>query len=100
MAAIREAHAAGRSVTVRIGGRVIQYEPGLPASGMTMFGDEGFLIGREAFSTAGELERTVLHELYRLRTSASSSGVSAALAAEETRAAAAFAERAARALGQ
>jgi RHS repeat-associated protein len=97
--AIRRAHAAGESVTVDIGGRIIQYEPGLPASGMTMFGENGFLIGREAFSSSAELGQTVLHELHRLTTSASSQGVSAALAAQETQAAASFAARALSALG-
>jgi hypothetical protein len=67
--AIAEAHATGESTVVEIGGRIIQYEPGLPASGMTMFGENGFLVGNEAFATEGELERTVLHELYRLATS-------------------------------
>jgi hypothetical protein len=70
MAQIVEAHSAGESVIVEIAGRTIQYEPGLPASGMTMFGEDGFIIGNEAFSTEGELARTVLHELQRLGTSA------------------------------
>lgn len=96
---IRAAHAAGRSATVKIGGRVIQYEPGLPASGMTMFGESGFIVGPEAFASSGELGRTVLHELYRLTTSQSASGVSSAMATAETSAAAAFAERAFSLLG-
>lgn len=93
-AQLRAAHAAGESVTVRIGGRLIQYEPGLPASGMTMFGENGFLIGREAFSSEAELGKTILHELYRLGTSASAGGVSGNLASSETAAAFSFAERA------
>lgn len=99
MQAIRQAHLAKQPLTRRINSRLIQYEPGLPASGMTMFGEDGFLIGREAFARPGEIERTVFHELHRLITSASSKGVSAELAAEETRAAAAFAERAANHFG-
>lgn len=95
MAKVKAAHAAGESVTINVGGRVIQYEPGLPASGMTMFGENGFLIGREAFASDAELNKTVLHELHRLNTSASSGGVSGDLAAEETQAAFDFAERAA-----
>jgi hypothetical protein len=80
---------------LEIGGRIIQYEPGLPASGMTMFGENGFLIGNEAFASEGELARTVLHELYRLATSAvPEAGVTGATAAAETQAAASFAERA------
>jgi hypothetical protein len=94
-AAITEAHAAGESTVVEIGGRLIQYEPGLPASGMTMFGENGFLIGNEAFATEGELAKTVLHELFRLGTSTvPEAGVTGATAASETQATAAFAERA------
>ena len=96
MAQIRAAHAAGEPLSMNIGGRLVQYEPGLPASGMTMFGENGFLIGREAFASQAELQNTVLHELYRLNTSASASGVSAALAAQETKAAFDFAARAAK----
>ena len=94
-ASIAEAHAAGESTIVNIGGRIIQYEPGLNASGMTMFGENGFLIGNEAFASEGELAKTVLHELFRLGTSTvPESGVTAATAASETQAAAGFAERA------
>jgi hypothetical protein len=93
-AKIKEAHEAGKSVTININGRIIQYEPNLPSSGMTMFGENGFLIGREAFTAEGELQKTVLHELHRLATSNSAGGVSAELAAQETKAAADFAEKA------
>ena len=94
MANIKSAHVAGQSATVKIGEKVIQYEPGLPASGMTMFGENGFLIGKEAFSSGDELGKTVLHELHRLNTSASANGVSGALATKETQAAFDFAQRA------
>lgn len=94
MATIRQAYENGESVTVVINGRTIQYEPDLPASGMTMFGEDGFLIGREAFANPGELDRTVLHELHRLTTSQSASGVSGSLATNETQAAIDFAIRA------
>ena len=94
LAKIQAAHAAGQPVTVNVGGRLIQYEPGLPASGMTMFGENGFLIGREAFTSPAELQQTILHELHRLTTSNSANGVSGALAALETKAAADFAAKA------
>jgi hypothetical protein len=95
LAQIAEAHAAGEELLLNIGGRIIQYEPGLPASGMTMFGENGFLIGNEAFASEGELARTVLHELYRLATSvAPEAGVNAEVAAQETQAAFGFAQRA------
>jgi hypothetical protein len=93
-AKIRAAHNAGQSITVIINGRIIQYEPGLNASGMTMFGENGFLIGNEAFSTSSELGKTVLHELHRLNTSSIANGASAELVAQETQAAFDFANKA------
>jgi hypothetical protein len=99
LAQIRAAHTAGEPLSVNISGRLIQYEPGLPASGMTMFGENGFLIGREAFTSQAELQKTVLHELYRLNTSNSTTGVSGTLASQETKAAFDFAARAAEHLG-
>jgi LysM repeat protein len=95
MAKLREAFAAGKDVIVKIGGRTIQYEPGLNASGMTMFGENGFLLGKQAFTSEAELIKTLLHETYRLNTSISqTAGVSAATAAMETQAAFNFAEKA------
>ena len=99
MGQIRAAHVAGEPLSVNVGSRLVQYEPDLPASGMTMFGENGFLIGREAFVSEAELQKTVLHELYRLNTSTSATGVSGALAAQETKAAFDFATRAAKHLG-
>ena len=94
LAEIQNAYSASQPVTVNVGGRIIQYEPNLPASGMTMFGENGFLIGKEAFSSSEEFQQTILHELYRLNTSASASGVSGSLATQETNAAASFAAKA------
>jgi hypothetical protein len=95
MATLRSAAQAGASAEVQIAGHTIVYEHGLSASGMTLFGEKGFVLGRHAFSSAGELAKTVLHELYRLNTSSAlTSGVGGATAAAETGAAAAFAERA------
>jgi hypothetical protein len=96
IAKIREARSAGRSVTVQINGRLVQYEPGLPSSGMTMFGENGFLIGREAFSSEAEFTKTLLHELFRLAHSdtARSGAVHGAQATAETKTAFEFAERA------
>ena len=99
LAQIRTAHIAGEPLSVNVEGRLIQYEPGLPASGMTMFGENGFLIGREAFTSQAELQKTLLHELYRLNTSTSAAGASGALAAQETKAAFDFAARAAKHVG-
>jgi hypothetical protein len=91
MSELAAAHGAGESLTVNVSGRVIQYEPNLPASAMTMFDDNGFLMGPEAFSSDSENSQTILHELYRLNFSEASGGVSGELATYETEAAAAFA---------
>jgi hypothetical protein len=49
-ATIRAAAQSGAAAEVQIAGRVVAYEPGLRASGMTLFGENGFVLGREAFS--------------------------------------------------
>jgi LysM repeat protein len=100
LAQIRAAHAAGKEVVVKIGGRLIQYEPAMNASGMTMFGENGFLIGRQAFTSEAEFVKTLLHETHRLVTSAigRGAGASGAAVAAETEAAFTFAERAYRAV--
>lgn len=64
MEQIRRASGEGVSLMVYIGGRFIQYEPSLPASGMTWFGEGGFVLGPDAFVSEAELIRTCLHELY------------------------------------
>lgn len=65
---------------------------------MTVVGESGFLIRPEAFKSKAELQKTVLHELYRLNTSNSAIGVSGTLASQETKAAFDFAEKASNAL--
>lgn len=66
LGALRSAHGSGVSAEVNIGGSVIRYEPSYSGSGMTMFGDDGFILGRHAFSSQEELAKTLLHENYRL----------------------------------
>ena len=59
---------------------------------MTMFGDNGFLVGPQAFSSESELNQTLLQENYRLEFSnALSEGVSGESASAETQAAFNFA---------
>ena len=89
MAQIRRAYNERVSLMTRSGGRLIQYEPGLPASAMTLFGENGFVLGPEALASEGELIQTCLHELYRLATSQLGSGGAASshLAESETQAA-------------
>ncbi|GHG31377.1 MULTISPECIES: RHS repeat domain-containing protein [Amycolatopsis] len=90
---IRAAHAAGQAKEVIVGGTTIVYEPSLSASGMTLFGEHGFVIGRGAFASDAELAKTIAHESYRLATSQSAGGVGAGLAKAETDAAFKFAEQ-------
>ena len=59
-----------------------------------MFGENGFLIGKGAFKSQAELQKTILHELHRLNTLSSASGVSSLLIAQEMKAAFDFAEKA------
>jgi hypothetical protein len=95
LAQLRLAQQAGKGLLVRIGGRLIQYEPGAPCSGMTLFGENGFLLGREAFASESELAKTLLHELHRLTTSAvRTNGATMATVRSETEAASTFADRA------
>jgi hypothetical protein len=89
---LKEAHNTGKPLTLRISGRIVQYEP-INISGMTLFEEGGFLIGKEAFITVEETKKTLLHELYRLHSSTSSVGISGELASRETGAAWAFAEK-------
>jgi uncharacterized protein RhaS with RHS repeats len=96
MATLRSAAQAGESATVTIGGRLVQYEHGLAHSGMTLHGSNGFVLGRQAFSSGEELTKTVLHELFRLTTSSTRGGgaASGTIATAETAAAAGFADSA------
>ena len=93
LSALQTAFEAG-GAELRIGGRIILVDPGVPASGMTLFGENGFILGREAFASMTELRKTLLHEMYRLYSSQAAAGVSAGVAKTETSAAASFAERA------
>lgn len=94
---LRAAHAAGKMAAVRIAGRTIQYETHYPFAGMTLFGENGFLLGPQAFRSEAELVKTLLHETYRLSTSTvRSTGTDGLTAARETAAAFEFATRAMR----
>jgi hypothetical protein len=72
----------------------VVYEPGLPSSGFTLFGEHGFAMGSEAFSSESETAKTILHETYRLSTSNVAGGASADLASSETQSAFDFANKA------
>lgn len=92
MAELRAAAEAGVSASANIGGRTVTFDPGA-FSGLTNFAGKSFHLGSEAFASKAELTKTVLHELFRLSNGAGT-GASGASAAAETRAAAAFADRA------
>ena len=93
LARLRSVFEAGGG-ELRLGGRTIVVEPSAPVSGMTLFGENGFVLGREAFASDAELTQTLLHETHRLTTSQAAAGVSGALATQETKDAASFAQRA------
>jgi LysM repeat protein len=98
MMQIRQAQGLGQEITLKIGGRLVQYEPAMPFSGITNFEGNGFTMGREAFSSESELTKTVLHELYRLTTSVARGSAGGGLNNAETAAAFQFADRAAQAI--
>jgi len=93
MSKIEAAYKSGVPTYVSVGGRKILIEPTAPFSGFTNFEGKTFAIGKDAFSSPEELRKTVLHELYRLKTSNVASGLSGAMSTSETNAAFNFAEK-------
>jgi len=94
--AFKEAITSGKPSEIVIDGRKIIIEPDAPMSGMTLFDEGAFVIGKEALGTPDELGKTVLHELHRLNTSVrnTGAGVGQATLTSETGSAASFAETA------
>jgi RHS repeat-associated protein len=90
---LQEAFDAG-GAELSVDGRTILVDPGVPSSGFSLFGEDGFVVGNEAFSSEAELTKTLLHETYRLAMTQSAGGLSQGLATSETQDAADFAERA------
>ena len=99
-AQIKTAQAVKQTLKVTINGRTIQYQAGLPFSGMTWTEQNGFIISDEAFASQEELAKTLAHELHRLTTSTALSrgAIDAQAAARETQNAYQFAEKAAQKL--
>lgn len=85
----------GIAHTETISGRTIQVEPNLPFSGMTLFKENGFVLGKEAFASKQELIKTLLQEIYRLETSTikKTGNASQEIVTAETKAASEFAEK-------
>jgi hypothetical protein len=92
LATLRKAASEGSPAEVRIGDTLIQHQPGLPASGMTLFGEKGFPLGPKAFGSEPELASTIA-QAFRLGTSQSARGVSGPMALSETRSAFTFAQK-------
>jgi hypothetical protein len=85
----------GKATSIKINTITIVSEPEAPISGMTLFNENGFVLGKEAFTSDTELIKTLLHEIYRLKKSSSrKTGLSKALSTKETKDAYEFAERA------
>jgi RHS repeat-associated protein len=84
---------SGEAKELTIAGQRIIVQPDAPMSGMTLQGEKAFVLGKEAFSSSGELAKTILHEMYRL-TFQGGTQASGASAAEATEAAATFADKA------
>ncbi|MEQ1514311.1 MAG: RHS repeat-associated core domain-containing protein [Lysobacteraceae bacterium] len=57
MNAIYAAYKSGVPYEAVINGRLVLYEPGMANSGLTLFGENAFVIGRHAFSIPGELKK-------------------------------------------
>ncbi|MCT2406419.1 hypothetical protein NZD88_02475 [Chryseobacterium antibioticum] len=85
---------AGVGQEINIGGRTIIVEPEAPMSGLTLFEENAFVIGKDAFKSPLELRKTLLHELYRLNTSKlKGQNVTQQSVSNETKAAFDFAEK-------
>ncbi|SMF03440.1 RHS repeat-associated core domain-containing protein [Alteromonadaceae bacterium Bs31] len=89
----RLAVAAGTQVEIVVGTKTVIVAPQLAASGMT-FGDDVFLLGREAIVSEAEFAKTLLHELYRLQFQRGIQAGAVGASAEPTAAAFNFAEEA------
>lgn len=88
-----KAFESGQAKEFVIAGQKIIVQPDAPISGMTLFGEKAFVIGKDAFTSKAEFVKTVLHETYRLNMQ-QGGAASGASATATTRAAADFAERA------
>jgi hypothetical protein len=88
------AYQSGIPTSISVNGRTILIEPNAPFSGFTDFEGKTFALGSDAFKSGEEFKKTIFHELYRLETSGSASGLSGAMAKSETNAAASFADKA------
>jgi RHS repeat-associated protein len=96
---ITEAAKKGQFAEVKIGERVIVFEPELGkmgASAITLTEEGGFALGPAAFNSTKELTKTLLHELHRLRFSdvVKTGSASANSASTSTKQAFEFAEEA------
>jgi RHS repeat-associated protein len=57
---------SGEAKEVTIAGQKILVQPDLPVSGMTLHGENMFVLGKDAFASNSELAKTILQEMFRL----------------------------------
>ena len=85
-----------------INGVKVVFQADGPFSGFTLFSEGGFVVGKEALSSTSEISKTVLHESFRISTSAAKSGggVSQGMITSETNNVMDFVERAFKAINE
>jgi hypothetical protein len=90
-----DAALSGRSCEVAIMGTLIVVEHSLPPGycGMSLFEEKGFVLGPEAFTSTEQLHRTILWELYRLKTHQAEAAIIAGEAGRLRSLTAAFVDR-------
>jgi hypothetical protein len=95
---LRNAASRGEQASVTINGRSFSYEPDMPVGkgyyAMTDYTGNGFHLGGDAFANQQELTKTLLWEIYRLESTASKVGKTAATAAQESKSVQTFTESA------
>ncbi|TXB58097.1 RHS repeat-associated core domain-containing protein [Phaeodactylibacter luteus] len=86
----------GTNSEITVNGVKVVFQADGPFSGFTLFGENGFVVGREALQSSDEIAKTVLHETYRISTSTAKSGggVSQGMVTKETNDVMKFVERA------
>jgi RHS repeat-associated protein len=82
---LRNAARSGNVGQITVGGRLVQFEPGIKDFGLSFVGESDIYLGIAAFKSEPDLIKTMLHEIYRTRKGQGGvRGVSGTLAKEET----------------
>ncbi len=92
----------GINSEITVNGVKVVFQADGPFSGFTLFGENGFAVGQEALQSSDEMVKTVLHETYRISTSAakSSGNINQTMVTQETNDVMEFVERAFNAINQ